>query len=63
MGTGIDTCVKPAGRWKTHSSYNDLCIARESELAGISPTDLAALADVRQRLHALDSDYRKAALE
>jgi hypothetical protein len=63
IGTGIDTWVKSAGRWKTHYSYNDLYIARESELARISPTDLSALADFRQRLDALDSDYRKAALE
>ncbi len=63
IGTGIDTWVKPADRWKTHYSYNDHYIARETELAGIRPTDLAALADFRQRLDALDSDCRKAALE
>ena len=63
IGTGIDTWVKPAGKWKSHYSYNDLYIARESELAGISSMDIAALTDFRQRLDSLDSDYRKAALE
>ena len=63
IGTGIDTWLKPAGKWKTHYSYNDLYIARESELKGISPTDIAALTDFRQRLDSLDFDYRKAAVE
>jgi hypothetical protein len=63
IGTGIDTWIKPAGKWKTHYSYNDLYIARESELAGIGPADLTALNAFRQRLDSLDSDYRKAALE
>ncbi|HKE26256.1 MAG TPA: hypothetical protein VKB88_28060 [Bryobacteraceae bacterium] len=37
-------------------------LVRASELAGMNPSDAAALAEFRKKLDSLDAEYRKAAL-
>jgi hypothetical protein len=62
IGTALDTLYRPQARYRENFLANDRYWALQQEIAGIAPSDAAALKNIRERWTRLNEEYGKSVL-